>query len=77
MDDAKKKHDQCSKKFIEWKGSEVIYLGENKWAFSARTNHEVIISCPATFKDSPFRTIQLPPIGIFEIPSGCSARTGD
>ncbi len=44
--DANRKLTQFRQQFKEWKGSEVAYLGENRWAFSAITAHEVVFSCP-------------------------------
>ncbi|EFX69869.1 hypothetical protein DAPPUDRAFT_328712 [Daphnia pulex] len=44
--DANRKLTQCRQQFKKWKGSEVNYLGENLWAFSAITAHDAVFSCP-------------------------------
>jgi hypothetical protein len=68
---------QCRQQFKEWKGSEVAYLGENRWAFSAITAHEVVFSCPMGSSQGPPQSLQLPSFGIFDVPPGCTARTED
>jgi hypothetical protein len=65
----------CQSQFIQWNGPEVAYLGQNQWAFSAVTSHSVVFSCPPDSKRPPPQQLQLPPIGYFEVPSGCTART--
>jgi hypothetical protein len=55
----------------------VAYLGENRWAFSAITAHEVVFSCPIGSSQRPPQSLQLPPFGIFDVPPGCTARTED
>lgn len=77
MDEAARTQEQCRQKFIEWKGPEVAYIGRNKWAFSSTEEHEMVISCPPGLKQQPFKKVKLPKIGIFDIPSGCTARTDD
>ncbi|KAI9560573.1 hypothetical protein GHT06_011521 [Daphnia sinensis] len=68
---------QCRQQFKEWKGSEVAYLGENRWAFAAITAHEVVFSCPIGSSQGPPQSLLLPTFGIFEVPPGCTARTED
>jgi hypothetical protein len=75
--DANRKLTQCRQQFKEWKGSEVAYLGENRWAFSAITAHEVVFSCPIGSSQGPPQSLLLPPFGIFDVPPGCTARTED
>jgi hypothetical protein len=75
--DANRKLTQCRQQFNEWKGSEVAYLGENRWAFSAITAHEVVFSCPIGSSKGPPQSLLLPPFGIFDVPPGCTARTED
>ena len=75
--DANRKLTQCRQQFKEWKGSEVAYLGENRWAFSAITAHEVVFSCPIGSSQGPPQSLQLPPFGIFDVPPGCTAKTED
>ncbi len=77
LDDPARTQEQCRQKFIEWKGPEVAYIGRNKWAFSAIEEHDMVISCPPGLKQKPFNKVRLPKIGIFDIPSGCTARTED
>jgi hypothetical protein len=74
--DANRKLTQCRQQFKEWK-SEVAYLGENRWAFSAITAHEVVFSCPIGSSQGPPQSLLLPPFGIFDVPPGCTARTED
>jgi hypothetical protein len=75
--DANRKLTQCRQQFKEWKGSKVAYLGENRWAFSAITAHEVVFSCPIGSSQGPPQSLLLPPFGIFDVPPGCTARTED
>ncbi|KAK4024561.1 hypothetical protein OUZ56_009984 [Daphnia magna] len=37
--------------------------------------HEIVSSCPPGGEQPPLRTATLPPVGMFEIPLGCTART--
>ena len=55
----------------------MAYLGENRWAFSAITAHEVVFSCPIGSSQGPPQSLKLPPFGIFDVPPGCTARTED
>ncbi|KZS16046.1 Uncharacterized protein APZ42_018256 [Daphnia magna] len=65
---------QCIQQFKEWKGSQVAYLGGNRWVFSAITAHEVVFSCPICSSQGPPQSLLLPPFGIFDVPPGCTAR---
>ncbi|KAI9552666.1 hypothetical protein GHT06_020539 [Daphnia sinensis] len=65
----------CQTQFVQWNGPEEAYLGLNRWAFSATEAHTVVFSCPPDGKHLPPQRRQLPPIGYFEVPSGCTART--
>ncbi len=55
----------------------MAYLGENRWAFSAITAHEVVFSCPIGSSQGPPQSLLLPPFEIFYVPPGCTARTED
>ena len=68
---------QCSRKFAEWKGSQAVYLGNNRWVSPSMTSQEVVVSCPTLTGRTPFETITLPPVGILDLPSGCTARSND
>ncbi|KAK4024461.1 hypothetical protein OUZ56_009884 [Daphnia magna] len=72
--DANRKLAQCIQQFKEWKGSQVAYLGGNRWVFSAITAHEVVFSCPICSSQGPPQSLLLPPFGIFDVPPGCTAR---
>ncbi|KZR96574.1 Uncharacterized protein APZ42_009015 [Daphnia magna] len=65
----------CQSQFVQWNGPEVAYLGQNQWAFSAVNPHSVVFSCPPDNKRPPPQRLQLPSIGYFEVPPGCTART--
>lgn len=65
----------CQTQFVQGNVPEVAYLGLNRWAFSATEPHTVVFSCPTDSKHLPPQRRQLPPIGYFEVPSGCTART--
>ncbi|KAK4017530.1 hypothetical protein OUZ56_032942 [Daphnia magna] len=75
LNDTPRINTQRKKKFTEWRGPEVIYLGTNQWVYSATKPHEIVFSCPPGGEQPPLRTATLPPVGMFEIPLGCTART--
>jgi hypothetical protein len=75
--DANRKLTQCRQQFKKWKGSEVNYLKENLWAFSAITAHDAVFSCPIGSSQGPPQSLLLSPFGIFYVPPGCTARTED
>ncbi|KAK4009584.1 hypothetical protein OUZ56_018718 [Daphnia magna] len=75
LNDTPRINTQCKKKFTEWRGPEVIYLGTNQWVYSATKPHEIVFSCPPGGEQPPLRTATLPLVGMFEIPLGCTART--
>ncbi|KAI9552645.1 hypothetical protein GHT06_020516 [Daphnia sinensis] len=77
MNDIPRIKTQCRKKFADWRGPEVVYIGANQWAFSATKPHDIVLSCPALVGQPPLRPITLPAVGIFEVPLGCTARTED
>ncbi|KZS03130.1 Uncharacterized protein APZ42_034253 [Daphnia magna] len=63
------------KKYTEWHGPEVVYMGANQWVYSATKQHEIVFSCPSGGEQPPLRTTTLPPVGMFEIPLRCTAGT--
>ncbi|KZS19609.1 Uncharacterized protein APZ42_013879 [Daphnia magna] len=67
----------CQTQFTQWNGPEIAYLGQNRWAFSTSGPHDVVFSCPPDSKHLPPQRLQLPAIGYFEVPPGCTARTED
>ncbi|KAK4013709.1 hypothetical protein OUZ56_026261 [Daphnia magna] len=75
MNDTPRINTQCRKKFTEWRGPEVVYMGSNQWVYSATKPHEIVFSCPSGGEQQKLRTTTLPPVGMFEIPLGCTART--
>ncbi|KAK4024597.1 hypothetical protein OUZ56_010020 [Daphnia magna] len=77
MNDVPRIKTQCRKKFADWRGPEVVYIGANQWAFSATKPHDIVFSCPPNVGQPPLRTVTLPAVGIFEVPLGCTARTED
>ena len=77
LNDKEKIETLCKKKFEDWKGPQVAYLGQNKWAFSEKGEHDVVFACPTGTKHLPPKKLRLPAVGTFEIPVGCTARTAD
>ncbi|KZS04856.1 Uncharacterized protein APZ42_032111 [Daphnia magna] len=75
MNDTPRINTQCRKKFTEWRGPEVVYMGSNQRVYSATKPHEIVFSCPSGGEQQKLRTTTLPPVGMFEIPLGCTART--
>lgn len=71
LGDEERKRKSCKTKFINWPGNTALYLSNREWAVSALTSQDILISCPLidTYK------INLPPIGIFQIPVDCTGRT--
>ncbi|KZS13320.1 Uncharacterized protein APZ42_021594 [Daphnia magna] len=67
----------CQTQFTQWNGQEIANLGQNRWAFSTSGPHDVVFSCPPDSKHLPPQRLQLPAIGYFEVPPGCTARTED
>ena len=74
LDHAEKQTRLCKRRFIEWRGTEAVFLGRRRWAISSTASQEVVITCPSQVSS---RTIKVPRIGLFEIPPTCSARTAD
>ncbi|KZS02277.1 Uncharacterized protein APZ42_000741 [Daphnia magna] len=67
----------CQTQFTQYNGPEIANLGQNRWAFSTSGPHDVVFSCPPDRKHLPPQRLQLPAIGYFEVPPGCTARTED
>ena len=77
MHDENRTLHHCQRKFQDWGGTEVAYLGDNRWAFSAAGPHDVVISCPEGAGQPLSRPLRLPAVGFFEVPASCNARTND
>lgn len=74
LNDAEKEAKLCKRRFVDWRGTEAVYLGQRRWAVSSVSPQDVVITCPS---DDSSHTLRVPRIGIFEIPPTCSARTAE
>ncbi len=66
---------ECSSVASPWKGPESIYLGRRRWGFSAAVPQQVVITCPNPSTAPTGQTLDLPPVGIFEVPMACTAQS--
>ncbi|KZR99624.1 Uncharacterized protein APZ42_004439 [Daphnia magna] len=62
MNDVPRIKTQCRKKFADWRGPEVVYIGANQWALSATKPHDIVFSCPPNVRIPPLRTLKLPAV---------------
>ena len=53
------------------------YLGERRWAVSAVKKWEIIIACPAKTTQASRTNKEIRPIGIVELPTGCSGHSNE
>ena len=60
---------------VENASTHVVYLGERRWAFSGEITKEATIHCPSAGREPIHSVVNLPAVGVLEVPSTCTAQT--
>ena len=75
LSDKERSNENCRQVIVKNSGTHVVYLGERRWAFSGEIAKEATIHCPSTGREPTHSVVNLPAVGVLEVPSTCTAQT--